>query len=86
MLYPGYREKWHDHQEYQFESYECYDDDVFYFEPEDSSLKLENIPTDTVPVNSNVAALGWRVCHHQPIKNTTTTTAPIIGVVQFVKS
>ena len=51
ILYQGYREDWHDNIKYQFDEYECNDEDVFDFIPEDRNIKLKYIPDDTIPVD-----------------------------------
>ena len=56
MLYQGYRKHWHDHEDYQFDSYECYNNKVFYFTPEDRNIALQYIPDDTVPADIAVAS------------------------------
>ena len=50
-MYQGYREDWHDNIKYQFDEYECNDEDVFDFIPEDRNIKLKYIPDDTIPVD-----------------------------------
>ena len=54
ILYQGYRENWHDNTQYQFDEYECYDEDLFYFVPKDRNIALEYIHDDAIPVDITV--------------------------------
>ena len=64
ILYQEYREGWHDNTKYQFDEYECYDEDVFYFVPKDRNIELKYILNEIIPVNIAVAQQEWKVCHY----------------------
>ena len=86
ILYQGYKEDWHDNTKYQFDKYEYNEEDVFKFTPEDRNIELKHIPDDTIPVDVVDVQQGWKVCHYQTPQPKTTAPAPIIDLVQFIKS
>ena len=52
ILYQGYRDDWHDNTKYQFDEYECDDEDVFDYVPEVRNVELKYMPNDTIPVDT----------------------------------
>ena len=84
-MYQGYREDWHDNTKYQFDEYECNEEVVFKFIPEDRNIKLKYIPDDTIPVDVVDAQQGWKVCHYQTLKPKPPAPASSTELVQFIK-
>ena len=44
---------------YQFDGYECSEDDVYYFVPEERNFALEYMPANTIPVDIGIEPTGW---------------------------
>ena len=55
-------------QKYQFNGYECSNDDVYYFVPEERNIILEYMLIGTIPDDIAIASKRWRVCNHQTLQ------------------
>ena len=86
MLYRGYQEDWHSNTKNQFDGYKCSNNEVYYFVPEERNITLEYMPVNTILVDIAITSKGWRVCHHQTLKKSSLTSAPITNLVQYLKS
>ena len=63
-MYRSYCEDWHSKKRYQFDSYQCDDEQVFVYDPIEKNIALEYVPKDTVPMDVVAANDGYRVCNH----------------------
>ena len=64
MMFRSYREDWHSKKEYQFDSYQGDDEQVFAYDPIERNIALEYVPKDTVTVDVVATTDRWRVYNH----------------------